>query len=147
MKQFKKFLTTRHSDMGLLVLRLGLGIVILAHGLQKTFGWFDGPGFPGAMNFLVGLGIPAALAILVVIVESIGSLSLIFGFLTRFCAASIGIVMLGAVLIVHAPNGFFMGNNGYEFHILAISIAVVLAMKGGGAYSLDDVLVKRMKKK
>ena len=72
-----------------------------------------------------------------------GALGLIFGFLSRLCAAGIAIIMLGAVFMVHIHNGFFMnwfGNSageGYEYHILAIGLAIVVLIKGGGKWSFD----------
>jgi len=140
----KKFFRTSATDTTALLLRLALGIVILAHGLQKTLGWFGGGGIEGSMGFLTGMGIPAALAMLVIVGESLGALSLILGFFTRLCALSIVIIMVGAVLLVHASNGL-VGQGGYEFHVLAITMGVVLMMRGGGAFSLDSIVAKMLK--
>lgn len=142
----QKLLVTDRRDLSALFLRLALGVVILAHGLQKSLGWFGGKGVEATVQFFTqGLGIPAALALLVILAESLGALSLILGFFTRFCALSIGIVMAGAVILVHAKNGFFTSNGGYEFHILAITMAIVLVMRGGGAYALDLLLVRHVR--
>lgn len=141
----KKLFVTNENDYTLLILRLALAAVILPHGLQKAVGAFNGPGFDGAMAFLTGLGVPAIIAMLVIIAESLGAIGLILGFLTRFCAAAISIVMLGAVILVHAQNGFFAGAGGYEFHIALIGIGLVLIMNGGGAWSLDAMLQKKVR--
>ena len=97
-------------------------------------------------------GIPGFFAFLVIIGEFFGALGLIFGFLTRLSAAGIGIIMVGAVLFVHADEGFFMNwrnvperGHGFEYHILAIVIAVALLFKGGGLFSVDRYLAARKK--
>lgn len=132
----------RTSDSwSLLVLRVALGLVMFVHGLQKVGVIGDG-NVAGVLEFLSGLGIPTLIAYLVIIGELVGGASLIVGFLSRFCAASIGVIMLGAVLMVHLPNGFFAGNGGYEFHILAIGMAIALTLAGGGKWSVDRVLSK-----
>jgi len=132
------------------VLRVALGGVILGHGLQKVFGWFDGYGIAGTMKFFASLGMPSVLGALVIISDFFGSLALIAGLLTRFSAAAAAAVMAGAVLLVHLPNGFFMNwggaphGEGYEFHILAIAMAAVLVHAGGGRASLDGWLARKL---
>jgi len=133
-------------------LRLILGIVMLAHGSQKLLGWFGGGGFTNTMHGLTtGLGLPAVIAFLVIVCEFFGGLGVLLGLLTRFCAASFGVVMLGAAVLVHAPNGFFMnwfGNQageGYEYHLLAIAVCVALALAGAGRWSLDALLARALK--
>jgi putative oxidoreductase len=132
------------------VLRVALGGVVLAHGLQKVFGWFGGYGIQGTMGFFASLGMPPALGALVIISDFLGSLALIAGLATRFSAAAAGLVMLGAVALVHAPNGFFMNwggaphGEGYEFHVLALAMAASLVVTGGGRASLDRWLGKRV---
>jgi putative oxidoreductase len=134
-----------------LILRLTLAIVIFPHGAQKALGWFGGGGFSGTVDFFSSqLGIPAAIAVLVIAAEFLGSLGLLFGFLTRICALGIGAVMLGAIFMVHLPNGFFMNwygqegvGQGYEFHLLAIGIALALLVTGGGAASVDKAMASR----
>ena len=134
------------SLTSLTAIRLALGIVMLPHGLQKTLGLFGGQGFSGTMESFTGSGMPAALVLLVILAESAGSLGLIVGLLTRVAAFGIGCVMAGAILMVHLPYGFFMnwsGNQsgeGFEFHILAIGMAVALMIGGGGHASLDHSL-------
>ncbi|HEX9776691.1 MAG TPA: DoxX family protein, partial [Geopsychrobacteraceae bacterium] len=128
---------TEDSYSGL-VLRLSLALVIFPHGAQKLFGWFGGNGFAGTLQYFTDtMGIPFFLAFLVILAESFGALGLALGLLTRVCAIGIGSVMIGAVLMVHWPNGFFMnwsGNQpgeGFEFHLLAIGIALALVLHGG----------------
>ena len=105
-----KALFRTEDSLSLLLVRLALGIVMLPHGLQKTLGLFGGPGFSGTMGMFTspGMGIPALLAFLVILSESLGSLGLIVGFLTRVAALGCAAVMLGAIHMVHWQNGFFM---------------------------------------
>jgi len=131
------------------ILRVGLGGVILGHGLQKVFGWFGGYGIEGTMGFFASLGMPTLLGALVIVSDFLGSVALIVGLATRFSAAAAGAVMLGAVALVHYSNGFFMNwsgaphGEGYEFHLLAIAMAVSLVVTGGGRASLDRFVTSR----
>jgi putative oxidoreductase len=134
------------DDVGMLIVRLALGIVMFPHGAQKMLGWFGGQGFSATVKGMSSMGLPAALVILVILCEFFGSLSLITGFLGRLGALGILAVMVGAILTVHLPNGFFMnwmGNQkgeGYEYHLLAIGIALAVMVKGSGSLSIDRAL-------
>ena len=150
MKRFISLLTrTCSCNTGALIARLALGLVILPHGLQKTVGLFGGYGFQGTMGFFTGqLGLPTVIAALVIAAESLGSISILIGFLTRFCAASIALVMAGAITMAHWQNGFFMnwfGNQageGFEYHLLVIGLALSLVVSGGGRWSIDSKIPK-----
>jgi putative oxidoreductase len=140
----KKLLKTNSSDFPALICRLTLVLVILPHGLQKTLGWFGGYGFQGTVGFFTGtLGIPLVVAVLVIAAESLGALAIALGLLTRFCAASMAIVMLGAIFMAHWGNGFFMNwsgqqaGEGFEYHLLVIGLSLALLVSGGGKYSAD----------
>ena len=131
-----------------LVLRLALGLVILPHGAQKLLGWFGGYGFQGTMGYFTQtMHIPYLLGVLAIFAEFFGGLALLAGVLTRPAALGVGVVMVVAAVLAHRPYGFFMnwfGNQqgeGFEFHILAAGIALVLVITGGGAWSLDHVLL------
>jgi putative oxidoreductase len=132
------------------VLRVSLGGVVLGHGLQKVFGWFGGYGIDGTMKFFASVGMPSVLGALVIVSDFLGSLALIAGLATRFSAAAAGAVMLGAMLLVHLPNGFFMNwggaprGEGYEFHLLALAMAAALVQSGGGRASLDAWLYRKL---
>jgi putative oxidoreductase len=134
-------LATGNSSL-LTILRIALGVVMLPHGLQKTLGWFGGYGFTGTMGGFTSMGVPAFLAFLVIAAESAGAVALITGFTTRIAAFGIGATMLVASQM-HKANGFFMNwsgqqkGEGFEYHILAIAIAVVLMIGGAGRFSLD----------
>jgi putative oxidoreductase len=141
------------TDDGLagFILRVTLGLVIFPHGAQKLLGWFGGFGFDGTMGFFTQkMGLPWIIAFLVIIGESFGSLALLAGLLTRFTAASLAVIMLGAITMVHLPHGFFMNwggqqqGEGYEYHLLVIGIAAALLITGGGRWSVDRVVAERI---
>lgn len=131
------------------IARLVLGIVILPHGLQKLLGMYGGMGFDKTVEFFVSSGIPAPVAMLVIIGESVGAVSLIIGFLARFSAFAISIIMLGAVFMVHIQNGFFMNwsgaqqGEGFEYHILAIGLGLIVMLVGAGKVSIDLAISTR----
>src|SRR5256885_7486063 len=138
----------RTTDDGVATfLRLALGIVIFPHGAQKVLGWFGGYGFNATLQGMSKM-MPSALVVLVMIAEFFGSLGLILGFLTRIAAFGIACVMVGAILTVHGKFGFFMNwmgkqpGEGFEYHLLAIAIAVALMTRGGGAASIDLALTR-----
>jgi putative oxidoreductase len=151
MKDFlEKFIST-DDDIGILAARLTLGVVMFPHGAQKLFGLFGGGGFSGTLNYFVSSGLPAVLAVLIILGESLGSIALIFGFFSRFMAFGIGLIMLGAIFMVHLPNGFFMNwfgkqpGEGFEYHILAVGLSLVIMIKGSGAFSIDRLIKKYLK--
>ncbi len=136
------------DDIGAFIARITLGIVILPHGLQKLLGLFGGAGFSDTVEFFVGSGLPAFVAILIIIGESFGALGLILGFLSRIAAFGITIIMLGAIVTVHLQNGFFMNwggsgaGEGFEYHLLAVGLGLIVLIKGGGIWSIDRAISK-----
>jgi putative oxidoreductase len=135
------------------ILRVLLGIVILPHGAQKLLGWFGGQGFTASMRwFESSLHIPTIFALLAILAESVGAAALIAGFFTRLAALALSVDMLVAVALVHLKNGFFMNwggtakGEGFEYHILAVAIGVALMITGGGRWSLDGVIAKKLKR-
>ena len=135
-----------------LILRLTLGFVMFPHGAQKLLGWYGGFGFSGTLNFFTEkMHLPWIIALLIIIGESFGSLGLIVGFLTRFTAASLITIMVGAIWLVHWPNGFFMNwfgkqaGEGYEYHLLVIAIGLALILTGAGRWSMDGLISKQLK--
>ncbi len=140
------------DSRAMLVLRLALGIVFLAHGSQKVFGLFGGPGLAKVFTMFSDMGIPPFFTALDVAAEFLGGLFLIIGFLTRISAMGIAVVMVVAVYMVHWHNGFFMnwfgqmpaGKEGFEYHILAFGAAIALVFKGGGRLSIDRAVAKKL---
>ncbi|AKV01756.1 hypothetical protein AKJ09_08419 [Labilithrix luteola] len=144
-------LTRTSSDVAPLVARIALGLVMFPHGAQKALGLFGGHGFSGTMGFFTGqMGIPAAFAALAIAAEFLGSIGLIVGALSRIAALGIAANMLVAVFMVHAKFGFFMNwmgaqaGEGIEYHLLAIGLALIVMVKGAGAWSLDGLLGRRL---
>lgn len=134
------------DDLAPLVARVVLGLVILPHGLQKTVGMFGGGGFEGTMGFMTGAGIPAVFAFLAIVAESLGALGLILGLLGRVAAFGVAAVMATAALMMHRGS-FFMNWSGqqavegYEYHLLAIGLALIVMIKGSGKLSVDKAIV------
>jgi len=130
-----------------LILRVMLGIVMFPHGAQKLFGWFGGHGFAGTMGFFTDkMHIPTFFAFLAIIAESLGSMGLIIGFLTRVAAFGILCTMIVAISMVHWPHGFFMNwfgqkkGEGFEYHLLVIGMCLALLISGGGKWSVDRAI-------
>jgi putative oxidoreductase len=132
------------SDWALLFARLALSIVFFAHGAQKVFGWFGGYGFAGTVAGMTKMGMPGILVYFVMAVELLGGLGMIFGVLSRLSGLGIVAVMLGAIFMVHLPNGFFMNwmgtqkAEGFEYHILAIALALTILLIGPGRIAVAD---------
>lgn len=127
-------------NTALLVLRAVAGTVFLAHGAQKLFVY----GFAGVIGAFEGMGVPLAgiAGPAVALVEFFGGLALIAGLLTRVAAMGLAATMLGAMVLVHLPAGFFLPN-GIEFVLTLLGAAVALALTGPGAFSLDAVVGRR----
>lgn len=151
MKALHLLLQTDNSTAPLLA-RLTLGLVMFPHGAQKALGWFGGYGFDGTMGHFTGaMHIPAVFAFLAIAAEFAGALGLITGFLSRVSALGIAVTMAVAIFMGHAAKGFFMnwyGNQkgeGFEYHLLAIGLALVVLVAGGGKASVDGLLAKEPK--
>src|SRR5215831_571761 len=126
-------------DIGLLVLRLAVGLTMAAHGGQKLFGWFGGYGIAGTGGFMESLGFrPGKVhATLAGLSELVGGLLIALGLLTPVGAALVLTVMVVAIGSVHLPKGFFVSDGGFEYNLVIMSTVVALAFAGPGAYSLD----------
>jgi putative oxidoreductase len=142
------FLKTDDS-ISILILRLTLALTMFPHGAQKLLGWFGGFGFDGTIGFFTAqMGLPWVVAFLIIIGESFGSLALLAGLLTRFTAASLAVIMAGAIALVHWPHGFFMNwfgkqsGEGFEYHLLVLGISAALVISGGGRWAIDTLLAR-----
>ncbi len=140
-------LLSTQPDAVLTVVRLVCGIVFFAHGAQKALGWFGGYGFRGTMGYFTQQEhIPTVFAFLAIMAELLGGLGLLVGLLARVAAFAITVNMVVALFMVHLPNGFFMNwsgtqkGEGFEYHLLAIALGLLLMIRGAGAFSLDWLL-------
>ncbi|MGA3315646.1 MAG: DoxX family protein [Candidatus Korobacteraceae bacterium] len=143
---FRKLFSTA-NDFVLTIVRLVLGVTFFMHGAQKMLGWFGGNGLHGSMGFFTQqMGIPAPLAFLAICAEFFGGLALLVGLLSRIAALGIMVNMLVAIATVHHVNGFFMNwtgqqkGEGFEYHLLAIALAIVVLVRGSGAVSIDRAI-------
>ncbi len=130
----------RWHGWGIMVLRLGVGVVFLAHGGQKLFVW----GFGNVAAFMGKVGIPAPMlaAVVVTLVEFLGGLAIAVGFFTRWAAALLAMDMLVAIMTVHLKGGFFVPA-GVEFPLTLLAANVALVLLGSGEASVDDLLLSR----
>lgn len=151
MKKTVYLLLKTADDAAPSIARIALGVVMLPHGAQKTLGWFGGYGFGATMGYFTqNLHIPALFAFLAIVAESLGALALIVGAFSRLAALGVAAVMVVAIAIAHAPNGFFMNwtgaqqGEGIEYHLLALGLAAIVLIYGGGRASVDVLLARRI---
>lgn len=121
-------------DASLLILRVCAGAVFFAHGAQKMFGLFGGPGLAETVKMMGPLGYPVSVG------ECFGGLGLIVGFLCRFSAASNIVIMIGAIATVHGKNGFFLDKGGFEYNLALIGLMAPLVLLGAGRWSIGRLL-------
>jgi putative oxidoreductase len=140
-------LTGTHADWVVGIARILLGIIFFGHGAQKMLGWYGGPGLANSMRtFTEHLHLPSTLAFLVIAGELFGGIGLIVGLFSRIAALVIALTMVGAIATVHFRFGLFLnwfGNqkgHGIEYHLLVIALALVVVVKGAGAFSVDRLV-------
>ncbi len=131
-------------DLSLLILRVVVGVIFMAHGAQKLFGAFGGMGLTKTVEMMGG----GVLPYLVTIGEFFGGVGLVFGFLTRFSAASLIVIMGGAIALAHGKNGFFMSHvdpklNGFEYNLALIGLLVPLLLCGPGRFSIGQFFLPK----
>ncbi|OOE12235.1 DoxX family protein [Fictibacillus arsenicus] len=131
-------------SLGLLIIRLVVGLALAAHGAQKLFGWFGGYGLKGTGGWLESIGIKPGytMALIAGLAEFGGGLLFAAGLFTEVGAILIAATMLVAILKVHLQNGFWVTANGYEFNLVLIAVVVGVALTGAGTYSLDYLWMK-----
>lgn len=129
-------------SLGLLILRVVVGLLLAGHGAQKLFGWFGGHGFAGTVGFLQAKGFkPAGFwTLLGVLGEFVGGLLLALGFLSPLGAIAIFASMLMAVIKFHWAQGLWSTSGGYEYPLVLAVVSLVLGWLGAGSYSLDALL-------
>src|SRR5262249_22861843 len=121
-------------DVSLLIVRVVVGIIFAAHGAQKLFGVFGGPGLAAVVAMMGPIGY------LVTIGEFFGGLGLIVGLLSRFSAASLIVIMLGAIGMVHGQHGFFLAAGGFEYNLALIGLLAPILIAGPGRFAIGRFL-------
>ncbi|MFC7391415.1 DoxX family protein [Scopulibacillus cellulosilyticus] len=129
-------------NLGLLIIRLVIGLSFIGHGTQKLFGWFGGHGIKGTGGFFESIGIKPglAMAIMAGLSELVGGALFTLGFLTPLASLLIAVTMVAAIIKVHGKNGFWVTENGFEFNLILIVVAIGVALIGAGDYSLDGLI-------
>lgn len=129
-------------SIGILLLRLVVGLTLAAHGAQKLFGWFGGHGLTGTGGFLEQVGfVPGRRnALFAGLAEVVGGLLLALGLATPIAAAVLFSVMVVAGVSAHSQKGFFLHNGGYEYTLILGIAALSIAFTGPGSLSLDALL-------
>src|SRR5437762_9027664 len=127
------------AALGLLILRLVLGLIVAAHGFQKVFGWWGGPGMTGWIGAMNRMRIRPAVpwAWMSALAEVFGGLGLAVGLLTPLPSLAIAASMVVAIALVHWSRGFWATKGGYEFNLSILAGIATIALAGPGAYSLD----------
>ena len=135
--------TSARQDITLLIGRVALGVVLIAHGWQKFFTY----GISGATASFEQMGIPlaGAAAVFAALVELVGGILLIIGFAVPLVGLLVAVDMIGALLFVHAPNGVFVGEGGYELVLVIAALGVVFAGVGAGGYAVDRLLAGKQR--
>lgn len=147
MKSLINKITNTTSGLDTIPLRVGAGIVFIAHGSQKLFGWLGGYGLEATAGWMSSIGLEPGLlmATLAGSAEFFGGLFLIAGLLVRPTALILAVTMVVAILSVHIQNGLFMDNNGYEFALSLLAVSLGLVIRGGGSLSVDRLIQEKIK--
>lgn len=146
MKMLLKKITTSTSGFDTLPVRVAAGVIFVAHGAQKLFGWFGGYGLEGTGGWMASIGLePGVLmAAMAGSAELFGGLALILGLLVRPAAAVLALTMVVAIVMVHMANGLFMVDNGYEFGLALLAVSVTLVIRGAGSMSADQLISAKL---
>lgn len=130
------------AGIGLLLIRLVFGLTFAGHGAQKLFGWFGGHGLAGTAGWMESIGLKPGkmMAFAAGISELIGGLLFALGLLTPLAALLMIVSMIVAIVKVHGPNGYWVTQNGYEYNLAIIAVAVGVALIGPGQYALDTII-------
>jgi putative oxidoreductase len=129
-------------NIGLLIIRLVIGVLFIGHGAQKLFGWFGGHGLKGTGGWFESIGMKpgVTMALFAGLAELIGGMLFALGLLTPIAGIMIAGTMVMAIVKVHGPNGLWATSNGYEYNLTLLAVAIGIALIGPGQYALDAIL-------
>jgi putative oxidoreductase len=129
-------------NIGLLIIRLVIGILFIGHGAQKLFGWFGGYGLKGTGGWMESIGIKpgVTMALIAGLYELIGGILFALGLLTPIAGVLIVATMVVAIVKVHGSNGLWVTANGYEYNLTLLAVAIGIALIGPGQYAFDAFL-------
>jgi putative oxidoreductase len=129
-------------NIGLLIIRLVIGLLFVGHGAQKLFGWFGGYGLKGTGGWFESIGMKpgVTMALFAGLAEFIGGILFALGFLTPLAGIMIAGTMVMAIVKVHAPNGLWATSNGYEYNLTLLAVSIGIALAGPGQYAIDSLL-------
>jgi len=132
--------TERQASIALTLLRIVTGAIFIAHGAQKLFVY----GFAGVSGAFgqMGVPMPGVMGPFIALLEFFGGIALVLGLLTRLASLGLAFDMLGAIMLVHAKNGFFLPQ-GYEFVLALFAMSATLMLTGAGDFSLDGLIGRR----
>ncbi|MED1470121.1 DoxX family protein [Bacillus salipaludis] len=129
-------------NIGLLIIRLVIGVLFMGHGAQKLFGWFGGYGLKGTGGWFESIGMKpgVTMALFAGLAELVGGTLFALGLLTPLAGIMIAGTMVMAIVKVHGANGIWATSNGYEYNLTLLAVAIGIALMGPGQYALDAFL-------
>src|SRR3954447_11920282 len=129
-------------NLGLLIIRLVVGILFIGHGAQKLFGWFGGFGLKGTGGWFESIGMKPGItmALFAGLSELAGGILFSLGLLTPLAAILIAGTMVMAIIKVHGSNGLWATSNGYEYNLTLLAVTIGVALIGPGQYAIDTFL-------
>lgn len=129
-------------NIGLLLIRLVIGLLFIGHGAQKLFGWFGGYGLKGTGGWFESIGMKpgVTMALMAGLTELIGGLLFALGLITPLGGIMIAATMVVAIAKVHGANGLWSTSNGYEYNLVLLAVTLGIALAGPGQYALDAFL-------
>jgi putative oxidoreductase len=132
------------ASVGLLLIRFVFGLTFAGHGAQKLFGWFGGHGLEGTAGWMESIGLKPgkAMAFAAGAGELVGGILFALGLWTPLAALFMVVSMIVAIVKVHGPNGYWITQNGYEYNLAIIVVAIGVALIGPGQYALDTILFR-----
>jgi putative oxidoreductase len=129
-------------NIGLLLIRLVIGVLFIGHGAQKLFGWFGGYGLKGTGGWFESIGMKpgVTVALMAGLTELVGGVLFALGLVTPLGGILIAATMVIAIAKVHGANGLWSTSNGYEYNLVLLAVTIGIALVGPGQYALDAFL-------